>query len=99
MRGESLQPFLIVLVQAGFVVVNKDGGGDMHRIGQQQALLHPALAYRVLAIVGDVDEAHACRDVEGQIFGVGFHANRLQEKRQALDGAFHPRVGIASHGR
>jgi hypothetical protein len=33
--GELLQPALVVLVQAGFVVVDKDGGGNVHGVNQR----------------------------------------------------------------
>jgi hypothetical protein len=36
-RGQLLQPAFVVLVQAGFVVVDEDGGGNVHGVGQRFA--------------------------------------------------------------
>ncbi len=38
-RGELLQPFFVVLVQARLIVVNKNPGGDVHGVA------HPPLGY------------------------------------------------------
>ena len=45
----------------------------MHRVAQQQSLLHAALADGLLALRGDVDEAHARGDVEREVVGVALH--------------------------
>jgi len=63
--GEFFEPFFVVFVQAGLVVVDEDGGGDVHGVGQKQALLDAAFAEELFALGGDVYEAHAGGDFEG----------------------------------
>ena len=74
MRGEMFEPLFVVFVQAGFVVVDEDGCGDVHGVGEKQTFLDAGFADGFFTVGSDVDEAHAGGDVEGEVFGVGFHA-------------------------
>ena len=42
-RRELFEPYFEVLMQARFIVVYEDAGGNVHRIAEQEALFDPAL--------------------------------------------------------
>src|SRR5262249_53652244 len=73
--GQPLQPALVVLVQAGLVVVDEDRGRDVHGVDQAQALAHAAFGHHLLHLGGDVHEVHAGRNVHGEVHGVRLHAS------------------------
>ncbi len=50
------QPDLIVVVQTGFVVVDKYRGGDVHGVDQHQAFRNAACAQAFVDFGGDIDE-------------------------------------------
>jgi hypothetical protein len=41
-RSQHFKPLFEIQVQAGFIVIYENTGGDMHCIAQKQALLDPA---------------------------------------------------------
>src|SRR5262245_12379812 len=47
-RRQLLEPALVVLVQAGLVVVDEDARRDVHGVDQAEALAHAALGHRTL---------------------------------------------------
>src|SRR5688500_10910726 len=67
--GELLQPFYEIVMKAALVVVDKDGGGNVHGVNEDDAFLDAAFSDASLDIAGDVYEIHLLRDVVGQIFG------------------------------
>lgn len=71
--GKNLQPALIVLMQAGFVVVYEYGGCYVHCIHKAQALLDLAFCYGLSDLVGYIFEAEAGRNVHSQILGMALH--------------------------
>src|SRR6188474_729353 len=72
-RGDLVEPFEHVLVQAGLVVVDPDAGGDVHRRDQHHALLDAGLLDCCLHLLGDADQLATLLGFEGHIGGVGFH--------------------------
>ena len=42
MRCQFFQPHIVVVVQAGFVVIDEHRSGDVHRIGQHQSFADAA---------------------------------------------------------
>ena len=71
--GEFLEPDFVVVVEAAFVVIDEDGGGDVHGIDEAEALLDAASLDELLDGVGDVEEAAAAGHLEPEVFGEGFH--------------------------
>ena len=57
--GKLLKPFADVLNQAAFVVVDVDGGGDVHGRDEAQAVADAAAVDDLLDLVGDVDHLAA----------------------------------------
>ena len=53
-RGELFQPLFVVMVQAGFIIVDEDRGRDVHRIYQAQLLADSALFDACLHLRRDV---------------------------------------------
>lgn len=78
-RCELFQPDFEILMQAGLIVVDENGGGDVHGIDQAQALFDAALAQGGFHLRGDVDELPAFRHFEPKLFPKGFHAPILQQ--------------------
>jgi len=45
---ERLKPDFVIVVQARFIVINKDRGGDMHGVDQDQTFLDATLLNKLL---------------------------------------------------
>jgi hypothetical protein len=73
MRGKLLKPVLVVLVEPGFVIVDKDAGSDMHGVDKTEALSDATFFHCLSHIFRDVDEVNPCRDIEPKLFAKGFH--------------------------
>ncbi|VTR70089.1 hypothetical protein DESC_780278 [Desulfosarcina cetonica] len=71
--GQFFQPDIIVVVQAGFIVIDEHRGGDVHRVDQHQALFDAAFVDALLNVGCDVDERPAGGDLEPEFFAVAFH--------------------------
>jgi hypothetical protein len=71
--GESLEPNFVVMLQAFLLIVDENGGRDVHRVDKAKPLLDAALADEVLHGGGDVHEAAAAGDFKPQLFGQAFH--------------------------
>src|SRR3954454_19588025 len=65
--GQLLQPALVVLVQAGLVVVDEDARRNVHGVDQAEPFADAALRHRPLHVRRDVDEVHPRRDVHRQM--------------------------------
>ncbi len=73
MGGQLFQPLLVVVVQAGLVVVDEDAGGDVHGVDQHQALAHAAVAYGLLDLRCDVNEPPSGGNLEPELFAIRLH--------------------------
>ena len=60
------------MVQAALVVVDEDGGGDVHGIDQAETFSDAALPNEIFDIGGDVDESATSGNFEPEMFGQGF---------------------------
>ena len=59
---------LVIFMQAGFVVVDEDGSGDMHRITQDKPFLDSTLLNNCFDRRSNVLKRHPCGKVECQVF-------------------------------
>ena len=69
MRGQLLEPNLVVVMQTAFVIVDKYGSGDVHRVYQAKSFLDSALPQQVFDRAGDIDEAPASGNLKPKVFG------------------------------
>lgn len=69
MGRQLLQPALVVLMQARFIVVDEHRGGDVHGVDQTKSFLDARFSNDLFDMVGDTDEIHALGDFEGEVFG------------------------------
>ncbi len=70
---DFLQPDIVVVVQAGLVVIDEDRRGDVHGIAEHQTVCYPAFVDALLHFRGDVDKGPACGHLEPQFFSIAFH--------------------------
>jgi hypothetical protein len=73
MGSQFLQPDLIVVMQAGFIVINENRGRDVHGIDEDKAFLDVALPQAFINLGRNIDESPPCRDVEPQFFSKTLH--------------------------
>ncbi len=73
-RSKPFQPVGKVLVKAGFVIVDKYAGGDVHGIYEAQTFPDAALCHNFGDIRSYVDECQPVRSIESQVLGPRFHA-------------------------
>src|SRR2546422_7576455 len=72
-RGQAIEPFDEVLLQAGLLVVHPDGGGDVHRRDEAETLAHLGGRDDLADTLRDVDELATRARVEPEILGVRAH--------------------------
>jgi hypothetical protein len=72
-RSQLFQPDLVIVVQAGLIVIYEDRRGDVHGVDEAKTLLDAAFLDEALDGAGDVDEAAAVWDFEPEVLGEGFH--------------------------
>ena len=77
MGRQFFQPDVIVVMEAGFIVIDEYGGGDVHRVAEHQAFGYAAFVDAFLNIGCDIDESPAGRYVEPQLFSVTFQNSLL----------------------
>ena len=70
LRGQFLQPYFEIVVQARFIVVDKDGCRYMHRINEDETFLYAAFHKACVDIRGDVDQFSSFGDVEPEFLSV-----------------------------
>ena len=64
MGRQLLKPKVVVMVQPGLIVVNKNRGSDVHGVAEYKSFGDAAFLQALLYVGGDVDEGPACRDME-----------------------------------
>jgi hypothetical protein len=76
-RGELFQPFVDILNEARLVVVDINGGRDVHRRHECQAFLHATFLNSRLDLRRDVNVITMFFCVELQIFGMRLHQQSI----------------------
>ena len=77
--GERFQPLVNVVDEAGLVVVDVDSGGDVHGGDEREAFPYAAFRDGRFHLRRDVDILTMLPGVEGEVLGVGFHGEILDE--------------------
>src|SRR5262245_62365495 len=70
---QFFQPDAVIVMKAGFIIVDKDRCGDVHGIDKHKSFFYAALAKAVLHLRRDVDEGYPCRGSEPKFFAIAFH--------------------------
>ena len=76
-RREFFQPDLVIVMESGFIVINKHRGGDVHGVDETKALGHFALVNKFLDLRRDVDEAAPARHLKPKMFSERFHIREV----------------------
>ena len=71
--GQFFQPLPYIVVEAAFVVVDDDPGGDVHGRDQHKAFANAAFLHGLFYLSGDVDQFSALAGVKGEVLGVELH--------------------------
>jgi hypothetical protein len=71
------QPDVVVVVKSRFIVIDKDGGCDVHRVDPYQAFGDTACMQTLLHLGGYVDEGTPGGDFKPEFFAVAFHCDLL----------------------
>ena len=77
MRREFFQPDVVVVEQAILGVVDVNARCNVHRVAEDEAFLHAALANELFDGAGDVYKTAPVRKLEPEMFGQGFHEGRM----------------------
>src|SRR5262249_1189526 len=78
--SKFFQPYLIIMMQVRFVVVDEHRSGDMHGVHQTNALSHSTLPNEFLNFRRDVDEPAAMGDLEPDMFCDRFQSSAVTIK-------------------
>jgi hypothetical protein len=63
-RGQPFEPNVVVMVQSRLVVIDEDGGGDVHGIDQAEAFFYAALPQTLVDLRRNVDKGPSGGDFE-----------------------------------
>jgi hypothetical protein len=72
-RSQPFQPFQVIMMQAGFIIINEYGSRDMHGIHQAQPFTNPACLQDGFHIPGDIDKSCPGGNVEPEFLSKRFH--------------------------
>src|SRR5512133_255452 len=75
--GQLLQPAEVILLEAGFLVVDEDAGGDVHGVDQAEALADAAIADGGGHFRRDVHEAGAAGEMDGEDVAMALHGRSI----------------------
>ena len=73
MRSQFFQPFFVIRMEPGFVVIDENGSGDMHGVAKQQAFLDAGILQGLPDLLGDVDKGASAGQLEYKFLSVAFH--------------------------
>jgi len=63
-RGQFFEPYFKIMMQAGFIIIDKDTAGDVHGVAKQETLLDSAFFEALLHPRGNIDQLPAAANVE-----------------------------------
>ena len=75
-RCQLFKPALQIMMKPGFIVVNKDAGGDVHGIDQDHPFEDAAFLNTLFDLRGDSQKLPSSVDFKPKFFSIGFHAMR-----------------------
>jgi hypothetical protein len=58
-RREFFEPDVVVVMEAGFIVIDEDAGGDVHGVDEAESFADPTLSECGLDLRGDIEEGPA----------------------------------------
>jgi hypothetical protein len=73
MGGQLFQPHLIIVMQTWLVVVNKDRGGNMHGVAEQEPPPDATFSQAGLHLLGDIDHPPPGWYLKPQFLMIAFH--------------------------
>jgi len=73
-RGEVFEPCGVIVMQSSLIIVNENGGGDVHCVYKNQSLSNAAFPQALLHLWRDVYEGQASWSIEPQLFSIAFQA-------------------------
>jgi len=73
MRGKFFKPHLIIMMQTGFIIVDKHRGGNVHGIDQHQPFPNAAFGKTFLHVGCNVNKRPPGGDFKPEFFSVAFH--------------------------
>src|SRR5215471_6376204 len=83
------QPDTVIVMKAGFVVIDKYRRGNVHGIDEHKSFFYAALAKAILHLRGDVDEGYPCRRIKPDFFAIAFHGSA-----PSLSGSNEPSIKL-----
>src|SRR5208282_3977234 len=81
MRSEPFQPKVEILMESGFIIIDKNRGGYVHCVGKSQSLFYTALLKTILDLRSNINKCPARRDIEPKFFSIAFHFYDLNGRR------------------
>lgn len=82
MGGEIFQPAFKIPMQARFIVIDEDRGGDVHGIDEGEALLNATFMETAIDVLGDIHKTHAVGGIPPKFFAEAFH----DDGEEGIDG-------------
>jgi len=73
MRSKFFQPLLVIVVQAGFIIIDKNRGGYVHGVNQARTIMNATFAHAILQLMCYVNEAATIGEIVPKFLTVGFH--------------------------
>jgi hypothetical protein len=78
--NKSFEPCFIVMVEAGFIVIDDDTCRNMHGVDKAQTFLDAGFSESCFDFVCNIKDGSSCGDIEIKDFSVRFHGLALGVK-------------------
>ena len=82
-RRKLLQPDFVIVVETALVVIDENGGRDVHRAAEAESTLDFAFADQLFNRLRDINETATTFDFKPEIFSQRFHI-RWKKKKESL---------------
>ena len=81
-RSELFQPHLVIMMQAGFIIVDKDRCGNMHSVNEYKTLLDTAFSNQSLDLIMYRDYCPTLWNIHPDFFGQCFHVKNFNQNNK-----------------
>ncbi len=71
--SKFLKPDFEIVVESRFIIINENGGCNVHCVNEYEPLYNSTLSEAFLNFGGNIDEGPSCRYFKPQFFPIAFH--------------------------
>src|SRR4051812_37080023 len=73
-RRQFLQPYLVIMQQSAFIIIDENRGCDVHGVDETKSFSHTTLSHQAFDCVRDIHETPAAFDLKPQMLRQRLHS-------------------------